>query len=63
MEIFSVLVGYDLEPVGDAAKPIVERANLEKLGFASLGAIRTPEMFNPGGDDHVNNFARCWHGG
>jgi hypothetical protein len=53
MEVFSVLDGDDLEAVRNAADPVVERANLEKLHMPSLTALGTSEMFNPIGDSHA----------
>ena len=55
MEVLSVLDGDDFEPVRDAAEPVVERTNLEKLRVASLTALGTPEMFNPVGDNHAGS--------
>jgi hypothetical protein len=53
MEVFSVLDGGDLESIRDAAEPVIERTNLEKLSVASFTALGTPEMFNPVGDNHA----------
>jgi hypothetical protein len=53
MEVFSVLDGGDLESIRDAAEPVFERTNLEKLSVASFTALGTPEMFTPVGDNHA----------
>ena len=60
MEFFSVLDGDDLEPVRDAAEPVVERTNLEKLRVADLTALGTPEMFNRLGDNHAGSSSHQW---
>jgi hypothetical protein len=60
MDFLSVLDGDDLEPVSDAAEPIVERTNLEKLRVAGLTALGTPEMFNPVGDRHARSSRDQW---
>ena len=58
MEVFSVFDDDNLEPVRNAADPVVERANLEKLRVAGLTALGTPEMFNPVGVIHAELISR-----
>jgi len=51
-----------LEPVSDAAKPVVERADLEKLSIASPAALWAAEIFNPVGENHAEVSGRQRHG-
>jgi hypothetical protein len=52
VQITTVLACDDLEADGDALEAVIELPNLDQLGFASLAAVRAPQVFGPTGSNH-----------